>query len=210
MSTSTGTWFSEKMTTTQVLTEIINDILNEPLRLYQVLNGCSKFINDEKIAKCQIVGCGPSTAEAAFITALRSDTDAEISLHSEDPKRASPLRLNQTPRTSKKQKLAIVGMAGRFPDAADHEKFWDLLHAGLDVHREVSAHRPFQVVLLKVTRYRKTVSMLRSTTIHTARYGIRATHLTGVSLKNLVYLIPVSSTCLPGRQPRQIPCIGSV
>jgi len=142
MSTSTGTWFSEKMTTTEILTEIINDILNEPLRLYQVLNGCSKFINDAKIAKCRIVPCGPSTAEAALISALHSDTNAEIVLHEADLHLASPLRLNQTPRTSKKQKLAIVGMAGRFPNAADHEKFWDLLHAGLDVHREVSVVVP--------------------------------------------------------------------
>lgn len=36
-----------------------------------------------------------------------------------------------------KPRLAIVGLAGRFPDAADHEKFWDLLKAGRDVHRKV-------------------------------------------------------------------------
>ncbi|KAG8525619.1 Type I Iterative PKS [Bacidia gigantensis] len=32
-------------------------------------------------------------------------------------------------------------MAGRFPDAADHEKFWDLLEAGLDVHRRIPSDR---------------------------------------------------------------------
>ena len=37
--------------------------------------------------------------------------------------------------------IAIVGMAGRFPDAADHEKFWELLEKGLDVHREVPPDR---------------------------------------------------------------------
>ncbi len=210
MSTSTGTWFSEKMTTTEILTEIINDILNEPLRLYQVLNGCSKFINDEKIAKCQIVTCGPSTAEAAFITALRSDTNAETMLHEEDPHRASPLRLNQTPRTSKKQKLAIVGMAGRFPDAADHEKFWDLLHAGLDVHREVSAVVPFQALLLKIVRYQKIDSTSRSITIPMVRYEIPAIHHMDASSKNPACLILASSTCLLERRRRQIPCIGLV
>ena len=38
---------------------------------------------------------------------------------------------------SKDSKIAIVGMAGRFPNATDHEAFWKLLEQGLDVHREV-------------------------------------------------------------------------
>ena len=138
MSTSTGAWFSDKMTTTEILTEIIHDILNEPLRLYQVLNGCAKRVNQSKLETCRVLSCGPATEEASLVKALRSDTTAEIILNDEASRVSSPLRLNQTPRSSKKQKLAIVGMAGRFPNAADHEKFWDLLHAGLDVHREVS------------------------------------------------------------------------
>lgn len=208
MSTSTGKWFSDKMTTTQVLTEIINDILNEPLRFYQVLNGCSELINDEKITKCRIVACGPSTAEAAFSTGLRADTSAEIKLHEEDPHQASPLRLNQTPRTSKKQKLAIVGMAGRFPDAADHEKFWDLLHAGLDVHREVSAATFLPMVSLSISRFQKIDSMSKSITIRMARCEIPAIPLTDVSSTNPACLIPAFSTCPPEKRRRQIPCIG--
>lgn len=141
MSTSTGRWFSPKMTTTEILTEIIHDILNEPLRLYQVLNGCAEYVNDSKVAKCRVVCCGPTTAETGLVTALRSETHADIILHEEGAYISSPLRLNQTPRSSKKPKLAIVGMAGRFPNAADHEKFWDLLYAGLDVHREIPADR---------------------------------------------------------------------
>lgn len=137
MSTSTGQWFSKKMTTTEILTEIIHDILNEPLRLYQVLNGCAGYVNNSKIEKCRVVSCGPTTAETGLVTALRSETHADIILHDGGAYVSSPLRLNQSPRSSKKQKLAIVGMAGRFPNAADHEKFWDLLYAGLDVHREV-------------------------------------------------------------------------
>ena len=138
MSTSTGMWFKDKMTTTEILTEIINDILNEPLRFYAVLNGCTKSVNTANIPKCRIIACGPTTAEASLAAALRSETQAEVVLAQDESRSSSTLRLNQVPRTSKKQKLAIVGMAGRFPNAADHEKFWDLLYAGLDVHREVS------------------------------------------------------------------------
>ncbi|GME43501.1 hypothetical protein SNOG_11981 [Neofusicoccum parvum] len=38
-------------------------------------------------------------------------------------------------------KIAVVGMAGRFPGAADTEKLWELLEAGLDIHHEVPAER---------------------------------------------------------------------
>lgn len=41
-------------------------------------------------------------------------------------------------------KIAIISMAGRFPDAAGHEIFWELLEKGLDVHKEVPKER-FQV-----------------------------------------------------------------
>lgn len=48
-----------------------------------------------------------------------------------------PSETETTSRTSRRLKLAIVGMAGRFPNAANHEKFWDLLEGGVDLHRQV-------------------------------------------------------------------------
>lgn len=50
-------------------------------------------------------------------------------------------------------KLAIVGMAGRFPDAASHEKLWELLEKGLDVHREVPKDR-FDAKYVELRNYR--------------------------------------------------------
>ena len=45
-------------------------------------------------------------------------------------------------RGTAQSKLAIVGMACRMPGGAtDTEKFWDLLEAGLDVHRKIPADR---------------------------------------------------------------------
>lgn len=38
-------------------------------------------------------------------------------------------------------KIAIVGMAGRYPNAASHEALWELLMKGLDVHRRIPADR---------------------------------------------------------------------
>lgn len=40
-----------------------------------------------------------------------------------------------------KPDIAVVGMAGRFPEADDAEKFWLLLQAGRDVHRTIPSDR---------------------------------------------------------------------
>jgi acyl transferase domain-containing protein len=40
-----------------------------------------------------------------------------------------------------KPSIAIVGMAGRFPEAADTDRLWELLQAGRDVHRTVPLDR---------------------------------------------------------------------
>lgn len=141
MSTSTGTWFVKDTSVKELLTAIIKNILSEPLRLHEVLNGCVKTVLASKYSKCELTSCGPSNAASSFITALKSATAAEVVLQEDSLQSPSTLRLNQSPRTSRKPKLAIVGMAGRFPDAANAEKFWELLNAGLDVHREVRNHQ---------------------------------------------------------------------
>lgn len=143
MSTSTGIWFDKKTSVKEILTAVINDILKEPLRLNGVLDSCAKTVIAADITKCEIIPCGPSNAASSFVSALKSGTTAEVVFQKESFNPPSALRMNQSPRTSRKPKLAIVGMAGRFPDAADAEKFWELLNAGLDVHREVRICRDF-------------------------------------------------------------------
>ena len=53
--------------------------------------------------------------------------------------------------------LAIVGMAGRFPDSDSHEELWELLKAGLDVHRSVPEDR------FEVSKYYDPESKTRNT-----------------------------------------------
>jgi len=54
-------------------------------------------------------------------------------------KSAAPETSPPNPKTAK---LAIIGMAGRFPGGAnDTEAFWDLLYQGLDVHKSVPPRR---------------------------------------------------------------------
>ncbi|KAI9814067.1 MAG: Type I Iterative PKS [Pycnora praestabilis] len=144
ISTSKGSWF-EQTNTLDLLTAALNEILNEPLRFDHIFNGCIKAAVSSKHSMIRVISTGPSDVVSRFITALKNGTDAEIVLQ-EDHSQASPssfprLNQNQSSRISSKPKLAIVGMAGRFPNSSDHEKFWELLEAGLDVHREIPKER---------------------------------------------------------------------
>lgn len=76
-------------------------------------------------------------------SSLEAQTDLDIVLRpspslSTHPK---PTPNNFANGSNGRCKLAIVGMAGRFPDAASHQKLWELLEKGLDVHREVPKDR---------------------------------------------------------------------
>ena len=42
---------------------------------------------------------------------------------------------------SKRGKIAIIGFSGRYPEAESNQEFWDLLIAGLDVHKEIPKDR---------------------------------------------------------------------
>ncbi|KAK2612556.1 polyketide synthase [Conoideocrella luteorostrata] len=55
-------------------------------------------------------------------------------------------------------KIAITGMSGRFPEAADVESFWDLLYQGLDVHRPVPEDRYKAELYYDATGKRKNTS----------------------------------------------------
>lgn len=59
-------------------------------------------------------------------------TPAVVPLHAETPRRVEG---------AAGEPVAIVGLAGRFPGAADKEAFWDLLLNGVEAVREVPAER---------------------------------------------------------------------
>ncbi|KAK3319477.1 beta-ketoacyl synthase [Cercophora scortea] len=65
-----------------------------------------------------------------------------VSLLSIPPPPATQQQTETSPPNPKTPKLAIIGMAGRFPGGANStEAFWDILHEGLDVHKSVPPRR---------------------------------------------------------------------
>ena len=138
ISTSSGQRFDADLKAEDLFAVVIDDILKYPIYLGKVVDGCARVLRTSGPSKCTIVSIGPNSVQNMLIKSLESETEVEVmyeDLAAKIPETLTPF--GDVPRTSKKPKLAIVGMAGRFPNAADHEKFWDLLEAGLDVHKRV-------------------------------------------------------------------------
>lgn len=137
ISTCNGQCFDEKLEAPVLLARVIEDIMKHPFHFEKVVDGCTNLANG--LSKYTMVSIGPNSAESMIVKALESETNATVEIHEASPANIPEglTAFGDAPRTSKRPKLAIVGMAGRFPNAADHEKFWDLLEAGLDVHKRV-------------------------------------------------------------------------
>ncbi len=137
-STSTGLWFDKDMSANKLLMAVVHDILIEPLRIGRVLERCAETALALKSSKCRIISCAPTDLQNSFVNVVKSTTKADVVFQEELGDVSLSIPTSQNPQYSKRPRLAIVGMAGRFPNAADHEKFWELLEAGLDVHKKVS------------------------------------------------------------------------
>ena len=95
-------------------------------------------VDTPKQEECSVISVGPTNLANSVLASLK---DAKVP-HSSTEGNSQPVS-QETPVSPVEAKtassgIAIVGMAGRFPNAADHELLWDLLEKGLDVHREVS------------------------------------------------------------------------
>jgi 3-oxoacyl-(acyl-carrier-protein) synthase len=141
MSCTTGTWFTATETK-DLIRSVVYEILNETLMFNKVLDGCLSRAKETGAKSCLILPLGPTQNAATLANLLKAQTDLEVILR-------KPPAVSPESTASKignhgslgRDKLAIVGMAGRFPDAASAEKLWELLEKGLDVHRVVPADR---------------------------------------------------------------------
>ena len=118
----------------ELLQEALREIVLEPLRWDKVLKYCAS--GNAKEAK--VFAVGPTNLASSVVSALKASTP-KVSL--EDQSHWASVPAAGTKNTRKEADIAIVGFAGRFPDAADHEKFWELMEKGLDVHRPVPPDR---------------------------------------------------------------------
>ncbi|KAI0387178.1 polyketide synthase [Hypomontagnella monticulosa] len=141
MSCVTGAPFPET-DTKELLAAVVHEILNEPLIFHKALSGNVNEARRFNGSRILVIPYGPTQAASTLANVLRSQTKSEVIL------RPAPQVSRETTAASIGNhgsvgncKLAIVGMAGRFPDSASHEALWELLEKGIDAHRVVPADR---------------------------------------------------------------------
>ncbi|ORY65292.1 polyketide synthase [Pseudomassariella vexata] len=141
MSCVTGKSFTET-DTKSLLTAVVHEILNEPLLFHKALNGSLTHAREFKGSRVLVIPYGPTQAASTLANLLKSQTKLEVVLR-KPPQvlRESNVSSIGNHGSTGRCKLAIVGMAGRFPDSASHEKLWELLEKGIDAHRVVPAER---------------------------------------------------------------------
>ena len=124
----------------QLIEQCLAEILLEPLRWDKVLDESVGDLLKLESDSCTVHAIGPTNLTNSFVTFLKTAGVLQVSV--EDESTWTSAHTSSVPSRAKSESnIAIVGMAGRFPNAADHELFWELLEKGLDVHREIPQDR---------------------------------------------------------------------
>ncbi|KAL1587284.1 Non-reducing polyketide synthase PKS1 [Cladosporium halotolerans] len=122
----------------ELVKDALSQMLQKPVRWDHLLEETvSQMTANTKVGN-KIFAIGVSNVANSLVSALKAGGQNDITVTdyttwSEAEERAHGRTQND--------KIAIVGLAGRYPNAASHEALWDLLMKGLDVHRRIPADR---------------------------------------------------------------------
>lgn len=124
-----------------LLQAALRDILLNRLQWDVVLNGIgTAFAVSDPFTSYSLLPILTNLAPV-LATALTQSPNVKVVVEENFGAPASGAKELRTDAKSEQSKIAIIGHSGRFPDADSCEKFWELLHQGLDVHREVPKDR---------------------------------------------------------------------
>ncbi|KAF2096514.1 polyketide synthase PksA [Rhizodiscina lignyota] len=115
----------------------LKEMLLEPVRWDFLLEEVVSQVTATSKAECHVSAMGVTNVANSLVSALKAGGQASVVARDHT---AWTENKSFTGRTQN-DKIAIVGMAGRFPGAASADALWELLEKGLDVHREVPADR---------------------------------------------------------------------
>jgi naphtho-gamma-pyrone polyketide synthase len=140
LSASSGKTFSAT-TFKALLHGVVSDTLCEQVRLDTVLQSCVESVFHETAFKRISIFPVSSNAAQVFSSTLSKSKTLEVSINDLFNVDASATQSAQPSGKFQDSKIAIIGFSGRYPDSASNEEFWDLIHNGRDVHREIPADR---------------------------------------------------------------------
>ncbi|EUC49768.1 hypothetical protein COCMIDRAFT_1596 [Bipolaris oryzae ATCC 44560] len=124
--------------TLELVRTALQEMLIEPVRWDSLLSEVVSQVTSASNAQSSVSAFGVTSITNSLASALRNGGQSAITVR--DQSAWVPTEHDSRGRTQN-DKIAIVGMSGRFPGAANPEALWDLLERGLDVHREVPADR---------------------------------------------------------------------
>ena len=120
----------------QLLRNVVSDILIRPLAFDRVLATVVSDTRNSGRKMVKISPVGPSNASSSLNSTLKAEVGVDVTLGEQF---GITKRVTESSGTA--TKIAVVGMAGRFPDANSLEALWSLLEQGLDVHRRIPPDR---------------------------------------------------------------------
>ncbi|KAH9904016.1 hypothetical protein F4778DRAFT_770564 [Xylariomycetidae sp. FL2044] len=118
-----------------LLTEAAEHVLLQPLRWSSILDDLQTCLRETNPSGFIVVPIG-TTADQLIYTAMKQTPLRTLLPNTSPAKHPAPPQATAD-FGSKRPKLAIVGMSGRFPSANTLEAFWDVLYQGLDVVKPV-------------------------------------------------------------------------
>lgn len=111
---------------------VLHDILRAPIEWSNMVAGCVHYVSDLESPDWVLRAYGPTLAAGSLVSALKKGAHVDAIFDST----FSSTKPDQRGVTAN-EPIAIVGMAGRFPEATSHEELWKLLEAGIDTVKVV-------------------------------------------------------------------------
>lgn len=143
-STSTGRPFPAQSAGC-LFQNIIEEILTQAIQWDEVVKGVVQKVKDVDTVECEVLVFRTSLPVRDLVETLQEQEKTGVSIRTRVTDlvpRVSAARKMESPRGTEQAKIAIVGMSCRMPGGAtDTDKFWELLNAGMDVHRKIPEDR---------------------------------------------------------------------
>ena len=115
-----------------LLEQVLYNVLSEPIYWERVLDGCKSHVGSSQFSNWVVRPFGPANAAQSLVATLKAEGNVEVHFDEDFGSVSDDSAKPQKPP------LAIVGMAGRFPESNSPDELWKILEDGLDCHKVVS------------------------------------------------------------------------
>ena len=120
----------------------LGEILRQPIRLDNIIKSVTTSCQASSLNRWAILSVATNVSQMlASALGEIEGTSVEVEHITRKPNAAKPQSQARSSGRPEQSKIAIIGYSGRFPEAADPDSLWKLVHEGRDVHREIPPNR---------------------------------------------------------------------